>query len=53
MVTQNKETNTSVRFGEEDRKVIKALRKKLGIKNVSDLLRQALRALAAKEGVSQ
>jgi hypothetical protein len=42
---------TSVRFTRDDKKIIAALEKKLGI-NVTSLVRQALRALAAKEGVT-
>ena len=46
------EHSTSIKFRPEDMKLIVALQKKLGVAGVSDLLRQALRALAAKEGVS-
>jgi hypothetical protein len=42
---------TSVKFRPEDKKIIVALQKKLGI-DVSNIIRQAIRALAAKEGVN-
>lgn len=42
----------TIRWNAEDRKLITALRKKLGVQSISDLMRQALRALAAKEGVT-
>jgi hypothetical protein len=41
-----------VRFSPEDRKILVALRKKLGVQSVSEILRMALRALATKEGVT-
>jgi hypothetical protein len=41
-----------IRFTDQDRKVVTALRDKLGVKNISDLIRMALRALATKEGVT-
>jgi Ribbon-helix-helix protein, copG family len=41
-----------VRLDKADRDLIRALKLKLGVKSVSDLVRQALRALATKEGVS-
>jgi hypothetical protein len=43
--------NISIRPNPEDRKLLDALVKKLGVKP-SELVRLALRALAAKEGVS-
>jgi hypothetical protein len=42
---------TSIKFRPEDEKIIVALQKKLGVADVSNVVRQALRALAAKEGV--
>jgi hypothetical protein len=42
---------TSIKFRPEDRKIITALQQKLGVADVSNIIRQALRALAAKEGV--
>jgi hypothetical protein len=44
--------STSIKFRPEDWKLIVALQKKMGVAGLSDLVRQALRALAAKEGVS-
>lgn len=41
----------SVRLNSEDRKLIDALNKKLGVK-ASELCRWGLRVLAAKEGVA-
>jgi len=43
---------TSVKFRPEDKKIIAALQKKMGVADVSNIVRQALRALAAKEGVN-
>jgi hypothetical protein len=43
---------TSIRMRPEDHELIARLQKELGIASVTDLLRQALRALARKEGVS-
>jgi Arc/MetJ-type ribon-helix-helix transcriptional regulator len=40
------------RFTSEDRKLISALKQELGVKSVSDLVRQGLRALAKKEGIA-
>jgi hypothetical protein len=55
MVAQKRtRTNTPTigfRFTPEDRKLISALKEKLGVQSVSDLVRQGLRALAKKEGV--
>jgi hypothetical protein len=42
---------TTIRWSTEDRKLITALQKKLGVQAISDLIRQSLRALATKEGV--
>jgi len=42
---------TSIRLRPEDHALIRRLQKKLGVGNVTDLLRQALRALASKEGL--
>ena len=42
---------TNVRLREEDWVLIDALRAKTGAGNVSEVIRQALRALATKEGV--
>jgi len=41
----------SIRFNDDDRKLLKVLHKKLGV-DVSQIVRLALRALATKEGVS-
>lgn len=41
-----------IRIDKADQDLIRALKLKLGVKSVSDLVRQALRALAAKEGVT-
>ena len=46
-----KNPTTGIRFTDDDRRLIKALRKKLGVE-LSQLLRLALRALATKEGVA-
>lgn len=40
------------RFTVEDRKLLRAIQNKLGIVSASDVMRQGLRALAAKEGVT-
>ncbi len=40
------------RFTLEDRKLLEALRSHLGIQSASDVMRQGLRALATKEGVT-
>jgi hypothetical protein len=49
---KNETRPTSIKFRPEDKKIITALQKKLGVVDVSNIVRQALRALAAKEGVS-
>ena len=41
-----------IRLTPEDRKVIVALQKKLGVQAVSEIVRMGLRALATKEGVT-
>lgn len=52
MVTQKSNT-TGVRLNEDDRKLVRQLRKKLGVNcaNFTHLVRMALRALAEKEQV--
>jgi hypothetical protein len=45
------QNTTGIRLTPEDRKLIAALQKKLGVALV-DLLRMGLRVLATKEGVS-
>lgn len=42
---------SSIRFRAEDWAVIEALQKKTGVSSVTELVRLALRALAAKEGM--
>lgn len=42
---------SSLRFRAEDWTLIETLQKKTGVGSVTDLVRMALRALAAKEGV--
>lgn len=41
----------SFRLSPEDLALIEKLRRALGIRSVTDLIRQALRALAKKEGI--
>ena len=41
-----------IRITADDRKMLDTLKKKMGVVNVSDLVRQGLRVLAAKEGVA-
>lgn len=48
---QNPLPNVSVRPTEEDRKILDALSRKLGV-GVSQVLRIAIRALAEKEGLA-
>jgi antitoxin component of RelBE/YafQ-DinJ toxin-antitoxin module len=43
--------NITIRPTDEDRKLIAAFRKRLGV-DVSQIIRLALRALAAKEGMT-
>lgn len=43
---------STIRWTESDSDLIVVLREKTGLKAMSELLRQALRALAAKEGVT-
>jgi hypothetical protein len=52
MVKHKQPATVGVRFDKADHDLIQALKLKLGVKSLSDLLRQALRALAAKEGVT-
>jgi hypothetical protein len=40
------------RFTPEDRLLLAALKQHLGVQSMSDIVRQGLRALATKEGVS-
>ena len=44
-------STTGIRLTPEDRKLIAALQKKLGVA-IADLFRMGLRALATKEGVT-
>jgi hypothetical protein len=41
----------SIRWDEEESKVITALRKKLGVRAIAELIRMALKALAEKNGI--
>jgi hypothetical protein len=53
MVKHEKPPATAgVRFTVEDRKLIAAIRKNTGTQALSEIIRQGLRALATKEGVS-
>lgn len=53
MVTRSKKpTVANVRLTSEDQKIADALMKKLGMTTVSQLVRQAFRALAVKEGIA-
>lgn len=51
MSTMKAKSTSGIRLTPEDRKLIAALQKKLGVAMV-DLLRLGLRALASKEGVT-
>lgn len=42
---------SSLRFRPEDWRLVESLQEKTGVSSVTDLVRMALRALAAKEGV--
>lgn len=56
MVTQKKKTlpqTLGFRYTPEDLSLIHALKHKMGVQSVSDLIRQGLRLLATKEGVAQ
>lgn len=44
--------SVGVRFDPADYKLIAALQRKLGVKNLSEVVRMGLRALATKEGVT-
>jgi hypothetical protein len=46
-----KNPTTGIRFTEDDRRLVKQLRKKLGVE-LTQIMRLALRALATKEGIS-
>jgi hypothetical protein len=41
----------SIRWDEEESKVITALRKKLGVRAIAELVRMAIKALAEKNGI--
>jgi predicted DNA-binding protein len=43
-------TTTTIRFSKDDKRVLKALSERLGITQTA-VVRQALRALARKEGI--
>ncbi len=42
----------AVRFSAEDHKLAAAIKAHLGVLSLSDVIRQSLRALAAKEGIA-
>ena len=46
-----KNPTTGIRFNDDDRRLLKQLRKKLGVE-IAQIMRLAIRALAAKEGIS-
>lgn len=52
VMRQNKPEIANVRLTPDDQKIIGLLMKKLGITTVSQVVRQALRAFATKEGIA-